>query len=187
MPLPIVPLDSVPGPGLEVPLGAWAGAATLEAFGSDDVKGHLRVERHGKHMVVRGNLALNAQIPCDRCTQMVPIALAPVVACVYSAIDAVPERGEDDLAGGPVLPEEIEGPVVDASEYDGVALNLADVVVESLQVEWPPRWICEDAFPDDPTADAQCAERFAALAGTRSVDGSLIPFARLAGWKPGVS
>ncbi|MSP56391.1 MAG: hypothetical protein EXR69_12430 [Myxococcales bacterium] len=158
----------------------------MEAFGSDDVKGHLRVERHGKHMVVRGNLAINAQVPCDRCTQLVPISLSPVVACVYSSIDAVPERGEADLAGGPALPEELEG-VPDASEYDGIALNLADVVVESIQVEWPPRWVCEDAFPDAPSTDALCSARFAALAGTRLVDGSLNPFAPLAGWKPGVS
>ncbi len=182
MPLPIVPLDAVPTAGLEVPLGPWAAAATEQAFGSPRVTGHLRVERHGVHLVVRGELAITMQVPCDRCMASISLSLAPTVACVYSPIDAVPERTEDDDAAGPALPESIEE-VVDASEYDGVALNLADVVVESLQVEAPPRWVCADASPDNAGEDAACAERFRAL-GAAALDGSLSPFGALAGWKP---
>ncbi len=187
MPLPIVPLDAIPSAGLEVPLGPWARAATEQAFGAENVTGHLHVVRHGVHLVVRGQIALTIQVPCDRCTAQIPLTLQPVVSCVYSPMDAVPERGEDDGADGPALPEGVEA-VVDASEYDGVALNLADVVVESLQVEIPPRWLCADAHGDDPGADAACSERFRALSSAvAGKPGDLSPFATLAGWKPAVS
>ncbi len=186
MPLPLIPLDSVPSSGLDVPVGAWARSAVLEAFGADSVSGHLRILRSGVHLVVTGQLDLVAQVPCDRCTAIVPLHLHPAVACVYSPITAVAERGEEDDATGPALPPELPAPVEDASEYDGVTLDLASVVVESLEVERPVRWRCADAFPDDPQADSACEARWRALAGTAG-EASMSPFAALAGWKPAVS
>lgn len=186
MPLPLVPLDSVPSSGLDVPVGAWAKASVMEAFGADGVTGELRILRSGVHMVVSGHLDLVAQVPCDRCTAIIPLHLHPVVACVYSPITAVPEHGEDDDVAGPVLPQELPVAVEDASEYDGITLDLASVVCESLEVERPVRWRCADAFPDDPQADSACEARWRALAGTAG-EQSMSPFAALAGWKPAVS
>lgn len=185
MPLPLVPLDSLPTSGMDVPVGPWAKPAVREAFGADDVSGRLHLLRSGVHVVVTGELDLVAQVPCDRCTATVPLRLHPVIACVYSPISAVPERGEDDDATGPALPE-LPVAVEDASEYDGVTVDLASVVVESLEVERPARWRCADAYPDDPQADSACEARWRALAGA-SDEASLSPFAALAGWKPAVS
>lgn len=181
--IPLVPVDAVPNAGLDVPVGAWAQAAVAEAFGPSTVSGALRVVRKGPHLVVTGALSLACSVPCDRCRKSIPLALAPELACVYSPITAVPERSEADDASGPAFPEDLPVEVQDAGEYDGVALDLAAVVVESLEVERPARWRCVDAFPDDPQSDTECQARWVAASGVPDV-ASPSPFAALAGWSP---
>lgn len=183
MSFPIVSVDAVPHAGLDVAVGPWAKPAVEEAFGPSTVSGALRVLRKGPHLVVTGALALDCTVPCDRCRRPVPLHLAPEVACVYSPITAVPERSEDDDASGPAIPEGLPVEVEDAGEYDGVTLDLAAVVTESLEVERPARWRCVDAFPDDPQSDTECQARWVAASGASDL-APPSPFAALAGWKP---
>ena len=186
MALPLVQTDAVPTSGLDVVVGAWAKEAVTAAFGESSYSGNLRVMRKGPHMIVTGELRLGCTVPCDRCTNPIPLALAPQVACVYSPISKVPERTEDDGASGPALPQDLPVSVEDAGEYDGVTLDLSDVVVESLEVERPGRWLCTDAFPDDAQADSACAVRWRALSGASEI-AAPSAFAALAGWKPAES
>ncbi len=184
--LPLVQTDAVPTSGLDVVVGAWAKDAVTAAFGESAYAGNLRVMRKGPHLVVTGELTLSCTVSCDRCTAAIPLSLTPQVACVYSPISKVPERTEDDGAAGPAFPQDLPVAVEDAGEYDGVALDLADVVVESFEVERPARWLCGDAFPDDAQADSACAARWRALSGASEV-AAPSPFAALAGWKPAES
>jgi uncharacterized metal-binding protein YceD (DUF177 family) len=184
--LPLVHNDAVPNSGLDVVVGAWAKDAVSAAFGESTYAGTLRVMRKGPHLIVTGDLTLSCTVSCDRCTMPIPLNLAPHVACVYSPIAKVPERTEDDGAAGPAFPPDLPVAVEDAGEYDGVALDLADVVVESFEVERPARWLCLDAFPDDAKADRACAARWRALSGASEI-AAPSPFAALAGWKPAES
>lgn len=164
MSFPVVPLESVPTQGLQSAVGDWALAAVAEGLDGDGprVGGTLSVRRAGRHLVVVGTLDGAATVACDRCGEPVVLALSGAVSCLYSPVDALPEAGEDEDRSGPVIPEEVPFAVEDVGEYDGVSLDLRDVVREFFAVERPARFVCADV---DPLADAACGERWRARAG----------------------
>lgn len=161
----IVPLDSIPTRGLVIHLADWARAGASEGLGGPvkDLAGELRIAREGRHIVVRGEIAGAAVVPCDRCGEPIPLMLSADVNCLYSPIDTVPERQAGDDADEPAPPLEVDPPVDQYSEFDGVALDLSGVVLETFCVERPPRWRCEDV---ERAEAAACQARWNEAAGT---------------------
>lgn len=169
MSFPVVPLDSIPAQGLEVDVQGWALAACAVGLGGParEASGHLAVNRQGRDIGVRGDVHGAADLVCDRCGAALSFAADAAVDCLYLA-----PRGEDEA------PPETD--YEDLGEYDGVALDLAHVVSESLALERPFRVLCGEV---DPAEDAACLARFRAKAGTSEGTADL-RFSVLKNFKP---
>ncbi|HNC97460.1 MAG TPA: DUF177 domain-containing protein [Myxococcota bacterium] len=176
--------DAVPPHGLQVELGPWAVAPAGEgAEGTvEGLSGRLKVTRHsGVHFVVRGEISGQASLLCDRCRRVLSLPIAGNVDCLYSPVSTLPER-EEDADGDFPMPIDLPQPVDDQGEYDGVALDLRDVVREFFALERPVSLRCSDV---DSAFEVECLERWRSVAGTLD-DGMAAenPFAALAGFKP---
>lgn len=183
MSFPVVPIESVPTAGLHAAVGDWARKAAEEAFGGTvtELGGELSVRRSGRHLFVSGTLSGVATVPCDRCAEPVGLRLGGELSCLYSPVEAVPIPTDDDEDhSGPVLPDGVPFAAEDVGEYDGVALDLRDVVREYFAVERPPRYRCGDA---DPASEAACSERWRTRAGPADPSAAS-PFASLKVLKP---
>lgn len=159
----ILPLDSIPTRGVEVPLGPWALAGADEALSGtgSEVHGELSVKRHGVHLEVRGTIVATASVACDRCGAPLRLGVEAAVSCLYSPLSAIPQRAAGDDRDEPEPPVALDQPAEELGEYDGIALDLAQVVRETLVVERPRRVFCGDL---DPGADAACRGRWGDLA-----------------------
>jgi uncharacterized metal-binding protein YceD (DUF177 family) len=145
---PVVALEAIPPHGLTVPVGEWARAACGAGLGGTVryVGGELLVTRQGRDIAVRGSLRGGVTVACDRCGELLELDAEPEVSCLYLAPRAdgeSPAESEADELG----------------EYDGVTLDLAHVVSETLALERPFRVLCADL---DPAQDAACMARFKA-------------------------
>ena len=148
---PVVPLETVPPHGLTVKVESWANDQAAQSLGGDlvGVTGNLYVKRTGNDLHVTGTVDGTANVPCDRCSANVRMRVRADVECLYAA-----PRGVDQA-----LPEDEH---TDIGDYDGVALDLAHVVGESLALERPARVLCGE---DDPAADEACLARWRTIAG----------------------
>jgi uncharacterized metal-binding protein YceD (DUF177 family) len=164
----ILPIESIPTRGVEVPLGPWARAGADEALAGTDaeVHGTLSIRRHDVHLEVRGNVSAAAAVPCDRCGAPLRLRVDVEVSCLYSPLSAIPQRAAGDDRDEPDAPVWLDPPVDELGEYDGVALDLGQVVRETLVVERPSRVFCADV---DPGADAACQARWRDLAAALPV------------------
>jgi uncharacterized metal-binding protein YceD (DUF177 family) len=149
--LPIVPLDSIPSHGLDVPVQVWAASRAAEALEGplSSLGGSLHVVRVGGDIGVAGTVSAEADVPCDRCGAQARLSVTADVSCLYAA-----PRGVDEA--------EPETDYDEVGDYDGAALDLSHVVGESLALERPARVLCADM---DPAADAACLARWRAAAG----------------------
>lgn len=190
---PVTP-DMVPPHGLRVPLGAWARRAAGEGADGDAERlgGALKIRRFGAHLLAQGRLSGAFAVRCELCRERLSVELEAALSCLYSPISTIPGRTEDEEGDFPV-PEEVAGkigePVEDQGEYDGVALDLQDVVREVFALERPPVYRCDELAPGRSQAcDAawRAALGAGAGAGGDEVGAPLAgnAFAALAGFKP---
>ena len=174
MSFPVVTLESIPSHGLSVEVRSWALVACGEGLGGSarSVDGQLEVTRVGPDIRIEGEVRGAALVACDRCGELLDLEIATDVSCLY-------------LAPRPADQEEPTSDTDEVGEYDGVSMDLAHVVRESLALERPLRLYCADLA--DPPArdqvDTACLARFKARAGTPTpeIDPRL---AALQGFKP---
>lgn len=177
----IVALADIPNRGMSVPLGPWARAAAAEGIAGDvgAMEGSLELTRHDAHVVVRGELHLVGEVACDRCRDPILVSLGGDVSVLYSPVNTLPETVEDEL-GLPKPPVDVGFAVEDVGEFDGLALNLADVVREWATIERPTRLMCGDFVED---ADPACQARYQALSGSPATPSGDARFAILSAFK----
>lgn len=165
----LVALDDIPTRGLDVVLGPWAARACALGLEGEDARceGRLHVSRHDRHILVQGEVRGSAVVRCDRCTAPQRFELAAELTCLYSPIDAIPERTEEEAADLGV-PEGLPVSSCELAEYDGVRLDLAEVVRETFVVERPARLLCADMI--GPAADPACQARWNQLSNQTLMD-----------------
>jgi uncharacterized metal-binding protein YceD (DUF177 family) len=119
----------------------WAAAAAEKSLGSAPTALALVlfVERTGRHeLEVTGTLSATALARCGRCLADVSLSLGGDVKLHYTT----PEQGADsdtnrDLRVG------VDDEALDVGWFDGVCLDMADVVSEQLALWEPPRLVCD--------------------------------------------
>jgi uncharacterized metal-binding protein YceD (DUF177 family) len=180
----LVALDDIPTRGLDVVLGPWAVAACAKGIEGTEAQcaGQLHVSRHDRHILVQGALTASALVQCDRCGEPLRLPLEAELTCLYSPLDAVPERGEEEDEGGLPLPEGVPVEACELAEYDGVRLDLAEVVRETCVVERPARVRCVDIL--GPEADAACIARWQQLSHQTPADEVDPRLAALSNFRP---
>lgn len=164
MSLPLVSIAAIPPAGLRFPVGDWARGGASDGVGGEvsAVDGTIECLRRGPHVLAKGELSITARLPCDRCGELLDLQVSGPFACVYSPLSAIPERTEDD-DGGPEVPDAFAGEADDVGEFDGVTLDLVQVVREFAALERPPRLLCADV---DPAQDDACLARWKVRAGS---------------------
>lgn len=157
MSIPLVSLEGIPAHGLTIAVSGWARDACAVALGGvvRTIEGGLVVCRHGRDIGVTGQIRGGGDVVCDRCGVTIPLDLAVEVSCLYLAPRA--EGAEDP-----------ETELTDLGEYDGIVLDLALAVQESLVLERPLRVLCTDATP--PGSDLECLARWRAAAAPAPPD-----------------
>ena len=169
---PVTP-DMVPPHGLKVPLGGWARRAAGEGADGEAERlgGAMKIRRFGAHLLAQGRLSGTFAVRCELCRERLVVELEGALNCLYSPITAIPGRSEDEEGDFP-MPEEVAGKigesVEDQGEYDGVALDLRDVVREVFALERPPVYRCDEIAPERSVA---CDEAWRAALGGKGEKG----------------
>lgn len=179
-----VALAAIPPTGHHAHVGEVFRPAAEEGMGGPvgTLDGHVELVRRGPHVLARGNVDAVGEVACDRCGSPLALRVAGEFACVYSPLDSLRERGEnEDDEGGPEVPEAFAGEADEVSEYSGDTIDLAQVVREFVALERPARVFCADVAPaaERAAADAACHARIAAVAPADDVPLSTSPFAAL--------
>lgn len=182
MSFPLVPIAAIPTQGLRTSVGDWARAAAAEGLDGTvlGLDGSLELVRRGPHLLARGEVTLDARLPCARCGELLDWAMSTPFAVVYSPLSSLAVRPEDDAEGGPEVPSEFAGEADEVGEYEGDTFDLRQVVQELCAVEKPARLRCVDL---DPATDDACAARWKARVGPIA-EGSISPFSALKALKP---
>ena len=178
-----VPLAAITPTGHHAHVGEVLRPAAEEGMGGpvSRLDGHVELQRRGVHVLARGNVDATGEVACDRCGAPLTLRVAGEFACVYSPLESLRERGEnEDIEGGPEVPDPFAGEADEVSEYTGDTIDLAQVVREFVALERPARVFCADVAPpaEAAAADAACHARIADVAPA-DVPLSTSPFAAL--------
>ena len=131
----------------EIPAPEKAGAV-------DSLTGSLALEKRGTRVEVGGHVEVRTRRLCARCGEEMELVLdvAPELAYVPT--------GEEEDSDSEV---ELEDGDLGVGWYDGVTLNLVDVLCEAVALALPALVSCADTGP--------CDERTAALLAARGSSG----------------
>lgn len=150
-----IKLEDIPAHGRSVAVDigmTWATAAVEGATGSPPLtlSGQLVVQRTGRDRIeVTGKLSSASAAVCGRCLSPVHVHLSGDVQLQYVSGNAEDNRDVDDTLTN------TDDARLDVGWFDGVALDMGDVVCEQLALWEPLRVRC-----DDPTvtrqSDGQC-------------------------------
>ncbi len=105
----------------------------LHLAGPVKISGKIR--RNGEKLSVVGYLEAAVQVECDRCLQILGLAIAPrfhleyVTTAQYQALETA-ELTEEDL---------------DLSVFDGETIDVDEIVSEQLELAVPSQTLCRDS------------------------------------------
>ncbi|HYY58938.1 MAG TPA: DUF177 domain-containing protein [Pyrinomonadaceae bacterium] len=93
-----------------------------------------RINRNGQEVRLNGTLTARAEVDCDRCLKSVSIPIETSFDVTYVPAeayygDATAELKEEDLS---------------LSVFDGLAIDIDDLVREQVLLAMPPRLLCGD-------------------------------------------
>lgn len=135
-----VPLTSIPPEGLEkdVDLGEnyfsrWREEDPGLEFTDARINGTVRLEKHGRDVLVRGHLQGRLQLTCSRCVDTFE---APATADFDLLLVPGPGPG-----GGE---EELSSPDLDLDYYTGETLDLEAVIREQIILMVPLKPLCAE-------------------------------------------
>ena len=136
-----VPLTSIPPEGLEVEVdlgeqyfSRWREEDPGLEFSAAAVNGSVRLEKHGRDILVRGKLQGHLQLACGRCLENF----------------ALPADADFDLllVPGPGTPgsedEELSAPDLDLDYYTGETLELEAIIREQIILMLPLKPLCTE-------------------------------------------
>lgn len=136
----LVDIDSIPPEGLEIPLDLEAprmrDLAAAEGQMAPTVisplKGRLKLDRRGSHLLLKGSFEVTVEIPCDRC---LADARAVLRGQVDEMLDLLLPEHQARLKG-----EESDGGLM---VMDG-KVDLSGLMAEFFWLAWPYRFICAE-------------------------------------------
>jgi len=126
--------------GVDVQSGsddAWAHEAATRALevSAQTLSFQLKVRRDGESVRVQGDLSVSIQRVCDRCLEPVELSIGGVVDLVYVSSIGVKCAAESNL-------DESD---LDVGWFDGLSLDMADVVSEQLALWMSDRILCDQS------------------------------------------
>ena len=164
--------ESLPDTGLVITVeksDPWANGAARIAFdaAAETLKGELHVRRIGPGVRVVGTLKASAIKACDACLESVQLEIGGALELYYET-PPVGQTGEIEL----------EADSLDTGFFDGVELNLADVVCEFLTLQCPARVRCGEEGIER-LAEGDCQPLVDQLPADDAIDPRLAPLQNL--------
>lgn len=136
-----ISLTSIPETGLEVKIdlrnpwfSRWREDDPELEFSTGAIQGTVRVERHGRDILLRGQLQGRLQLACGRC-------LEDFTAPVAGNFDLLLVPGPQSLTEE----EELSGPDLDLEYYSGDFINLQEILREQIILMVPIKPLCDEA------------------------------------------
>ena len=136
-----VPIASIPPEGLEVAVdlgdnyfSRWREEDPELEFSTAAINGSLSLEKHGRDILVRGELKGHLQLACSRCVE----SFAQPVDANFDLLLA-PGPGP---AGG--AEEELSAPDLDLDYYSGDTLDLEAIIREQIILMMPLKPLCTE-------------------------------------------
>jgi uncharacterized protein len=134
-----VPITSIPPEGLEVEVdlgekyfSRWQEEDQGLEFSSAQIKGAVRLEKHGRDILVRGHLQGQLQLGCSRCLEKFA---QPVDADFDLLLVPGPGPGSSEE-------EELSAPDLDVDYYTGETLDLEAILREQIILMVPLKPLC---------------------------------------------
>jgi uncharacterized protein len=134
-------IKAIPDTGLEVEIdlepewfARWRAEDPDLEFAGARITGRVRLEKHGRDILVRGHLAGHLQLNCSRCLE----SFAAPAAADFDLI----------LAPGPAAAlaaeEELSRPDLDLDYYTGQMVDLESLLREQIILMLPLKPLCEE-------------------------------------------
>lgn len=101
---------------------------------SSRIKVHLKIEKHGSEITVKGDLTAEVKLQCSRCLEDFSEILSVPVDVVYHPVEDL--KGEDN--------HEIKTGELDMDFYSGEEMELIDLLKEQLMLNIPMKPLCTD-------------------------------------------
>lgn len=132
----------IPGEGLDVPAakgtkwvpGVLEGVDPYPLESWRMVSAELFLTMEGRDVFAEGAIAVEGEALCDRCTEAVPVRLAGTFHTVL-----VPKEEESGLPKVELHEEDLE-----VAYYDGVGIEVADILREQAALALPSKVLCRD-------------------------------------------
>lgn len=136
-----IPLNSIPDTGRELTLelgpewfAAWGEEDAGMEFTAAVVTGAVRLERHGRDILVRGHLSGHLKLTCSRC-------LEPFAAPVAADFDLLLVPGPEPVSA---QEEELSAPELDLDFYAGEVVDLESILKEQIILMVPLKPLCAE-------------------------------------------
>lgn len=141
-PLPDLTVSQIREEGLDLSLSlnhSWFARwlkedPKLEFAGPGEISVSLHVERHGRDILVRGELKGKVHLSCSRC--LVPFD-QPVASGFLLLLSPVPPFQEAE--------EELSAADLDRDFYDGEVVHLEDILREQVLLNLPLKPLCSES------------------------------------------
>jgi uncharacterized protein len=136
-----IPLNSIPETGKELHLelgedwfAGWQEEDPGLEFGSGEITGTVRLEKHGRDILVRGGLSGALQLTCSRCLESFQ---APTAADFDLLLVPSPETAM--ALGEELIPEDL-----DVDFYSGEVVDLESLLKEQIILMVPLKPLCAE-------------------------------------------
>lgn len=106
----------------------------LEFAGPGEVEAAIHVERHGREVLVQGNLKGKLALRCSRCLMTFE---QPVATRFVLLLSPIPDYQEEE--------EELTAADLDRDFYDGEVVHLEDILREQVLLNLPLKPLCSEA------------------------------------------
>ena len=107
----------------------------LEFAGPGSINAKIRVEKHGRDILLRGHLAGRLELNCSRC-------LTPFTGPVEADFDLLLVPGPEPVTAEP---EELNATDLDLDYYSGEIVNLEAILREQILLQLPLKPLCAES------------------------------------------
>ena len=138
----IVDLNSIPDWGLDLPLNLgedWFARwkeedPELEFSGAGALTGRVHLSRHGKDVLVRGQLEGRLELTCGRCLEAFELPVA-------ADFDLLLAPGPEPVSGEE---KELSAPDLDLDFYSDEIVDLEGIIREQIILQIPLKLLCRE-------------------------------------------
>ena len=123
-------IPEIPKEGLDIQIEETVESPNI----SSPIRAHLRIEKLGTEVMVKGDLLSELRLQCSRCLKDFNRALSLPVNVVYHPVEEL--KGEENY--------EIRHEELDMDFYSGEELDMSNLIKEQIMLNIPMKPLCDE-------------------------------------------